>query len=55
MSVPVTYLPEAEDDIDAAYVYYEQRLTGLGDRFLQALRDGVDRIQENPALYSVFY
>jgi len=55
MSVPVAYLPEAEDDIDAAYAYYEQRLTGLGDRFLQALRDRLDRIQDNPALYSIFY
>jgi hypothetical protein len=38
MSLPVVYLPEAQDDIDAAYAEYEQRLTGLGERFLDALR-----------------
>jgi hypothetical protein len=31
MSVPVVYLPEAEDDIDAAYRWYEVNQSGLGD------------------------
>src|SRR5947209_6275284 len=55
MSLPIAYLAEAEDDIDAAYAYYEQLVTGLGDRFLQALQDRVNRIQDNPALYGIFY
>ena len=37
MSLPVVYLPEAQDDVDAAYAAYEQRLAGLGNRFLAAL------------------
>ena len=55
MTLPVAYLPEAEDDVDAAYAGYEQRLAGLGDQFLEALRDQVDRIRDNPALYGVLH
>jgi plasmid stabilization system protein ParE len=55
MSLPAIYLPEAQDDVDAAYTRYEQRLAGLGDRFLEALRDLVDRIGDNPALYGVLH
>jgi plasmid stabilization system protein ParE len=54
MSVPVVYLPEAEDDIATAYDAYEQQVVGLGDQFLEALRETVDRIQDNPQLYGVF-
>ena len=28
MSLPVVYQPEAEDDIDSAYAWYEAQLTG---------------------------
>jgi plasmid stabilization system protein ParE len=55
MSLPVVYLPEAQDDVDAAYADYERRLAGLGDRFLEALRDKVDQIRANPALYGVLH
>ena len=55
MSLAVVYVPEAQDDIDAVYAAYEQRLAGLGERFLETLRTHVDRIQANPALYAVLY
>ena len=51
MSVPAAYLPEAQDDIDAAFVWYEGHSAGLGDQFLEALREEVDRIRANPQLY----
>jgi plasmid stabilization system protein ParE len=50
---PVIYLPEARDDVDEAYTDYEQRRTGLGDRFLERLRQRVEAIQANPYLYGV--
>ncbi len=53
MSLPVVYLPEAEDDIDTAYSWYEGQRPGLGDQFLDALRDVVDRIADHPQLYGV--
>lgn len=55
MRLPAVYLPEAQDDIDAAYVAYEQRRAGLGDRFLEALRDLVDRVGDTPTVYGVLH
>lgn len=55
MSLPVVYLPQAQEDVDEAHAWYEQRLAGLGDQFLEALRDVVDQIRAHPELYGVFY
>jgi toxin ParE1/3/4 len=54
MSVPAVYLPEAEDDVAAEYAHYEQQRAGLGDQFLEALRETVDRIRDNPQMFGVF-
>ena len=53
MSVPAVYLPEAEDDVVAAHASYENRQTGLGDRFLEAAQDQVNHIRSNPQLYGI--
>ena len=55
MSLPVVYLPDAQRDVDAAYSAFEQRRVGLGDRFLEAVRDQADTISANPALYGVLH
>lgn len=54
MSVPAVYLPEAEDDVEAAYLHYDQQRAGLGDEFMEALREVVGRIRNNPQMYGVF-
>jgi plasmid stabilization system protein ParE len=54
MSLPVAYLPEAADDVDAGYAWYEHQLTGLGDQFLEAVRETVDRVSANPQGYGIF-
>ena len=33
--------PEAEADIDEAYAWYEDRVTGLGDQFLDAVGESI--------------
>jgi hypothetical protein len=46
MSMPVVYLPEARvvslpearDDLDSAYIHYEQQRAGLGTHFAAAVR-----------------
>src|SRR5438309_1705819 len=53
MSLPAVYLPEAEEDIASAHAWYEQQLAGLGDRFLSALLERIEQIQDNPQLYGV--
>jgi plasmid stabilization system protein ParE len=45
------YLPEARDDIEAAYTDYEAQSTGLGERFLEAVAKAVQLIEANPVLY----
>jgi plasmid stabilization system protein ParE len=52
MSLPLAFLPEALDDIDAAYAIYEQRSAGSGDQFLKTLRLLLEGIADNPGLYA---
>jgi plasmid stabilization system protein ParE len=54
MSVDPVYLPEAEDDIAAAHASYDAQRPGLGDEFLEALRDTIVLITDNPQLYGLF-
>lgn len=54
MTLPIAYLPEAEDDIAEAFSYYEGQLPGLGDPFLATLAEVTDRIRDNPQLYAIF-
>lgn len=53
MSLPVVFLPEAEDDIVAGHLWYERQLAGLGDLFLEAVRAAVNRVRENPQMFGV--
>lgn len=54
MSIPAVYLPQAEDDLDAAYGWYESQKTGLGEQFLAAVSDRVADICLNPQSYGLF-
>jgi plasmid stabilization system protein ParE len=54
MSLPAVYLPDAEDDVAAARVHHERQRAGLGDDFVEALREAVDRIRNSPQLYGAF-
>ncbi len=47
----IRYLPEARDDLDAAYTEYEARAAGLGDRFLDALHRTAAQLETFPAMY----
>jgi hypothetical protein len=49
----VVFLPEARDDIDSAFLYYQKQQAGLGFRFSSAVRDQVTRIQNGPETYGV--
>ena len=53
--LPILYLPEAAFDMDAVSIEYEQRRAGLGDQFLEAVRQRVDAIRQNPLLYGEAY
>lgn len=55
MSRSAVFDPEADDDIYAAYAFYERQMTALGDEFLAAVRAAVDLIRDNPHLYAFFW
>lgn len=50
----VRFYKAAALEMDEAAVYYEQQLEGLGERFLIAVKDAVERIKALPEAYSSF-
>jgi plasmid stabilization system protein ParE len=55
MSYSLQIEPEAEADIEAARRWYEAQRSGLGDEFLDCLRDTLRRILRNPRAYGVVH
>ena len=55
MTYELRLLPEVEEDAFAGYWWYEERSSGLGDQFLEALYTGVGGISTNPLLCRVVY
>lgn len=55
MNLPLVFRPEARDEIDAAYAWYEQQRVGLGEEFLSAIREVLDRIEQTPSVYAPVY
>lgn len=49
----VTFTPEADEDVAAAYEWYEGREPGLGEDFLRCLEACVLTVQRHPQLYPV--
>jgi plasmid stabilization system protein ParE len=47
--------PEVDDDLLEAETWYNQKESGLGTRFLQDVRDTIDRLLQNPFRYQVRY
>ena len=51
MSLELIIEPAAEHDILDGFLQYEERLAGLGSRFMDELETAFGRIIENPRLY----
>jgi plasmid stabilization system protein ParE len=47
------YSSKAEKEFLEAYDYYEERLLGLGDRFVNCIESKVESIVKNPYAYSI--
>jgi toxin ParE1/3/4 len=48
MTRPVVLRPEAEADLESTHSFYEERLDGLGDGFLECVSEQLDRIALAP-------
>ena len=46
---------EAEQDVDEAVAWYDQRSTVLGDEFLQHVNKGIQSIERYPEMYPRIY
>lgn len=55
MSIPVILDPEAREEFDEGYDFYESRRAGLGELFADAVQIVFDRIGTTPRLHQVVF
>lgn len=48
-------LPEAEQDVAQAYIWYEERETGLGEEFLRCVDACIQLVRRNPKIYQTVH
>ena len=53
MSLPVVLTPEARQEYDSAFDYYESRRAGLGTAFAGRVRDVLTRIGNSPKMHGI--
>ena len=53
--IPVSFEPEAAEDLRTAHDWYEERRAGLGHRFLDAVENAVTRISSDPRAFPVYH
>jgi toxin ParE1/3/4 len=53
VSAALLIRPEAETDLAEAYRWYEDQKEGLGDKFLERVREQFDTIVAMPDIYAV--
>ncbi|MAC82514.1 MAG: hypothetical protein CL624_00095 [Arcobacter sp.] len=54
MERQLEFHPEVTNDIKGSYLWYEDKLQGLGIRFLNELEDGYTAIQKFPDTWANF-
>lgn len=52
MAAELLIAPEAQQDVDEAYSWYEDRRPGLGEEFLGCVDAGIQAISRMPELYA---
>jgi plasmid stabilization system protein ParE len=55
MAVKLIIAPEAEQDIDEAYGWYEGRRTGLGEEFLGCVDACIQAVCRTPEMYATIH
>ena len=55
MNVPVILSPEARAEFDEATDWYGGKRAGLGDKFIDAVRDVLNRIRSAPLAHGVVW
>ena len=52
MAADLIIAPEAEQDLAAAYAWYEGRRVGLGEEFLSCVDACIEAIRRNPGMHA---
>lgn len=55
MSLPVVLRPEASRDAEAGRDYFDSQQDGLGQAFLDRLKEALDRIGAMPEMYGIVW
>ena len=55
MILPVIVEPPAEQDLKAAFEWYENQVPGLGHEFLVSIRSCFGRLERTPEIYSAIH
>jgi plasmid stabilization system protein ParE len=55
MAAKLIITPEAEEDVAEAYAWYERQRTGLGEPFLTAVDDCIQRLLRAPQAHQTIY
>ena len=55
MKYVLVFRPEVRDDLSAAYDWYENKQSGLGDQFIDCVDALLSRICMRPESYAVVY
>jgi plasmid stabilization system protein ParE len=55
VSRPLILRPAAEDDVEAAYRWYEEQSPGLGAEFLRSVEAALASVERNPEAYQLVY
>src|SRR5437867_2392350 len=53
MTFSIDFHPQVHEDFINAYIWYEERQTGLGERFLKEVDNCLLKITANPQLYAI--
>ncbi len=51
----IRWFVEAVDEVDAVAGFYQEKQSGLEQRFLEVLEDAVWRIQRRPQVYQIIW
>ncbi len=55
MSLPLVFHPQVDDDIKEAFRWYETQRHGLGDDFIAAIEEVLQRVQKIPKIHQVIH
>jgi plasmid stabilization system protein ParE len=55
VNLPIVLLPEAQAEFDQGVDWYEQQRPGLGQDFIDSIRDVTNRISATPEAHAITY